>query len=146
MLLLVECNILWYKWRLILPTNVIVLNPYGAWCWESICISSYSLVLQYFQLLQWKQLSDIPCCRNFKSVFLVKHFTSWVPVNVCDIARCTFTNAHSFAGKYIVNVYKIIMGSHSKVLSCFCKEETLRLWKIYIVMHFYYSSAPKSFN
>lgn len=34
-----------------------------------------------------------------------------------DVAGGTFANANSFAGKDIVNIYKVIMGSHSQVLS-----------------------------
>lgn len=118
-----------YKWERIPPTNTTALNPYGAWCWKITCISSSSLS----QELVGEQFSDILFYRHFKAVSLVKHFTSWVPVNVCDIAGGTFTNANSFAGEYIVNIYKIIMGSHSQVLSWFCKEETPRLLKLYMV-------------
>lgn len=43
--------------------------------------------------------------------------TSGVPVDVGDVAGGTFANADSFAGKDIVNIYKVIVGSHSQVLS-----------------------------
>lgn len=69
---------------------------------------------------------------------------------MCDVARCTLTDANSFAGKNIVNIYKIVMGSHSQVLSRVCKEERQRLLQVtkvhvitIIVKRFYYCGASK---
>lgn len=45
-----------------------------------------------------------------------QHFTSGVPVDVGDVAGGTFANANPLAGEDVVNIHKVIVGSHSQVL------------------------------
>lgn len=41
--------------------------------------------------------------------------TSGVPVDVCDVAAGSFTDAHSLTGQDVVDVHKGIMGCNSQV-------------------------------
>lgn len=72
----------------------------------------------------WKQYMNGYWLFKNKSRILkaTTYFTSWVPVNMCNITRSTFTDANSFACKHVVNIHKVVVGCHSKVFSCICKE------------------------
>lgn len=51
------------------------------------------------------------------------YFTSRVPVDMCDVARSTFTDADPFACKHVINIHKVIVGGHGKVFSCIYTEK-----------------------
>lgn len=84
---------------------------------------SKQMFIQYVQ----KEYPVLVLCTSLYSMWECSEccFTTSVPVDVGDVAGCSFADTHSFTGQYIVDVHKWIMGGHGKVLSSICNHETL---------------------